>query len=239
MVIFRPMSAPPPTTPTTPPDRHQDGVGAVAAAPSRTARLLGLVRMLMDYGFELVCTLQRRAAANDVSVSAMTRPFGTRNFALILARITRGLRLAGALEERLMRRPVTEEKKPASTSAPSPRQPRAARPAAARPAARRLEDPDPRLALLPTSEQIAADIRRRPVGAVIADICRDLGILPGHKLWRELSLAIIDHGGSLVRLSEDIFKRLRLARAILQDDLDRASPAPGPQFSPVGGTGPP
>jgi hypothetical protein len=93
--------------------------------------------------------------------------------------------------------------------------------------------------LLPTSEQIAADIRRRPVGAVIADICRDLGILPGHKLWRELSLAIIDHGGSLVRLSEDIFKRLRLARAILQDDLDRASPAPGPQFSPVGGTGPP
>ena len=228
------MSAPPTSSPTVPPDPHQDHAGAVAAEPSRTARLLGLVRMLMDYGFELVCTLQRRAAANDVSVSAMTRPFGTRNFALILARITRGLRLAGALEERLMRRPVSEEKKPASTSAPSQRQPRAARPAA-----RRLEDPDPRLALLPTPEQIAADIRRRPVGAVIADICRDLGILPGHKLWRELSLAIIDHGGSLVRLSEDIFKRLRLARAILQDDLDRASPAPGPQFSPAGGTGPP
>ena len=234
----------PTTNPTVPPDPHQDHAGAVAAVPSRTARLLGLVRMLMDYGFELVCTLQRRAAANDVSVSAMTRPFGTRNFALILARITRGLRLAGALEERLMRRPVTEAKKPAGTSAPSQRQPRAARPAAARPAAarpaaRRLADPDPRLELLPTSEQIAADIRRRPVGAVIADICRDLGILPGHKLWRELSLAIIDHGGSLVRLSEDIFKRLRLARAILQDDLDRASPAPGPQFSPAGGTGPP
>ena len=230
----------PTTTPTVPPDPHQDHAGAVAAAPSRTARLLGLVRMLMDYGFELVCTLQRRGAANDVSVSAMTRPFGTRNFALILARITRGLRLAGALEERLMRHPIPEEKKPAGTSAPSQRQPRAARPAAARPASRRhLEDPDPRLELLPTAEQIAADIRRRPVGAVIADICRDLGILPGHKLWRELSLAIIDHGGSLVRLSEDIFKRLRLARAILQDDLDRASPAPGPQFSPVGGTGPP
>ncbi len=233
------MSAPPTSSPTVPPDPHQDHAGTVAAEPSRTARLLGLVRMLMDYGFELVCTLQRRAAANDVSVSAMTRPFGTRNFALILARITRGLRLAGALEERLMRRPVLEEKKPAGTSAPSQRQPRAARPAASRPTARRLEDPDPRLELLPTSEQIAAEMRRRPVGAVIADICRDLGILPGHKLWRELSLAIIDHGGSLVRLSEDIFKRLRLARAILQDDLDRASPAPEPQFSPAGGTGPP
>ncbi len=112
------MSAPPTSSPTTPPDPNQDRTGAVAAAPSRTARLLGLVRMLMDYGFELVCTLQRRAAPNDVSVSAMTRPFGTRNLALILARITRGLRLAGALEERLMRRPVPEEKKPA---APAPR----------------------------------------------------------------------------------------------------------------------
>jgi hypothetical protein len=228
------MPAAPTSSPTTPPDPPQDHAGAVVAEPSRTARLLGLVRMLMDYGFELACTLQRRAAPNDVSVSAMIRPFGTINLALILARITRGLRLAGALEERLMRRPVAEEKKPASTSAPSQRQPRADRPAA-----RRLEDPDPRLALLPTSEQIAADIRRRPVGAVIADICRDLGILPGHKLWRELSLAIIDHGGSLVRLSEDIFKRLRLARAILQDGTAAAWPAPEPQFSQASGTGPP
>jgi hypothetical protein len=230
------MPAAPTSSPTTPPDPPQDHAGAVVAEPSRTARLLGLVRMLMDYGFELACTLQRRAAPNDVSVSAMIRPFGTINLALILARITRGLRLAGALEERLMRRPVAEEKKPASTSAPSPRQPRAARPAAAR---RTLEDPDPRLALLPTSEQIAADIRRRPVGAVIADICRDLGILPGHKLWRELSLAIIDHGGSLVGLTKDIFKRLRLARAILRDGTAPAWPTPEPQFSPTGGTGPP
>jgi hypothetical protein len=230
------MSASPTSSPTVPADPHRDHAGAVAAAPSRTARLLFLVRMLIDYGFELALTLQRRGAANDLSVSAMTRPFGTRNLALILARITRGLRLAGALEERLMVRPVPEEKKPASASAPSPRQPRAARPVAAR---RRLEDPDPRLAQMPTPEQIAADIRRRPVGAVIADICRDLGILPGHKLWRELSLAIIDHGGSLVRLSEDIFKRLRLARAILRDGMAPAWPAPEPQLSPAGGTGPP
>ena len=113
-------------------------------------------------------------------------------------------------------------------------------PPSAPPEPERTNDPQgPRLAHLPTADEIAAEVRRRPIGAVIADICRDLGILPGHKLWRELSLAIIDHGGSLVRLSEDIFKRLRLARAILQDDLDRASPAPGPQFSLTGGTGPP
>ena len=138
----------------------------------------------------------------------MVRPFGTTDLAMIFARITRGLRLAGALEERLMRHPVPEEKKPASTSALSQRQPRAARP----PAARRALDPDPRLAGMPTPEQIAADIRRRPVGAVIVDICRDLGILPGHKLWRELSLAIIDHRGSLTGLTKDIFRRLRMLR---------------------------
>jgi hypothetical protein len=49
-------------------------------------------------------------------------------------------------------------------------------------------------ARLPTEEEIAAEVRRRPVGAVIADICRDLGIAPGRldpAFWRELSHAVI------------------------------------------------
>ena len=225
----------PTTTPTVPPDPHQDRSGAVAVAPSRSGRLLGLVRKLIDYGFELANTLRRRAAANDVG--AMVRPFGTTDLAMIFARITRGLRLAGALEERLVHHPVPEEKKPdgTGTTVPSQRQPRAARP----PAARRTLDPDPRLAGMPTPEQIAADIRRRPVGAVIADICRDLGILPGHKLWQELSLAIIDHRGSLTGLTKDIFRRLRMLRPGATVVVDPAWAEPGPQFSPTGGTGPP
>lgn len=32
-------------------------------------------------------------------------------------------------------------------------------------------------AQLPASEQIAAEMRRRPIGGVATDICRDLGIL--------------------------------------------------------------
>jgi hypothetical protein len=228
------MSAPPPTSETTPPDPHQDHAGVVAAAPSRSGRLLGLVRKLIDYGFELANTLRQRAAANNVG--AMARPFGTTDLAVIFARITRGLRLAGALEERLVRHPVPEEKKPASTTAPSEREPRTARPRAAR----RTLDPDPRLAGMPTSEQIAADIRRRPVGAVIADICRDLGIMPGHKLWRELSLAIIDTRGSLTRLTKDVFKRLRMLKPgapVIVDPTWLAGQRP--QLSPAGGTGPP
>jgi hypothetical protein len=53
---------------------------------------------------------------------------------------------------------------------------------------------DPRLARLPTEEEIAAQMRRRPIGAVIVDICCDLGIAPGHldrAFWDEISHAVI------------------------------------------------
>ena len=57
---------------------------------------------------------------------------------------------------------------------------------------------------MPTPEQIAAAVRRRPIGAVIADICRDLGILPNHPLWRELQVVIIREGGNFAVLVKDI-----------------------------------
>jgi hypothetical protein len=52
-----------------------------------------------------------------------------------------------------------------------------------------------------TEAEIAAELRHRPVGAVIADICHDLGIMPGHltgECWDEIRHAIIAYGGSLV-----------------------------------------
>ena len=70
---------------------------------------------------------------------------------------------------------------------------------------------DPRRARLPTEEEIAAAVRRRPVGAVIADICRDLGIAPGlldRAFWDELSLAIIAYGGSLAGFLLNLNRRL-------------------------------
>ena len=174
--LYSAMPEPPTTTPTVPPDPHEDRSGAIAAAPSRSGRLLGLVRKLIDYGFELANTLRRRAAANDVAV--MVRPFGTIDLALIMARITRGLRLAGALEERLMRHPVPEEKKPASTSAPSQRQPRAARPRAARrtvwiPTRARAECP-PR-SKSPRTSAAARSAPSSPISAAISASCPGIG----------------------------------------------------------------
>ena len=230
------------TQPTSPdltlqPDPHQDSAAGTATPPSRTAHLLILVRKLIDHGFKLAATLRQRSSANDLR--AMTRPFGTADLKLIFARIAHGLRLAGALEERLMRHPVPEEKKPASTGASSTSARPQRQPRAARPTVRWSDGPDIDLASLPTPEQIAAEVRRRPVGAVIADICRDLGILFGHELWHDLSLAIMDHGGSLVRLSKDIFKRLRRSRAPLSAGTDPAWPASHSPLAQACGTGPP
>jgi hypothetical protein len=175
---------------------------------SRFGSLVGLVRKLIEYGKELAATLQQRAATTDLAL--VTLPFGTRDIGLILARITRGLLWASALEARVVELAARPDAPAAPARASAQRAPQ---PAAARP----TYAADPRLALLPTSEQIAAEVRRRPVGAVIADICRDLGIMPSHKLWQDLCLVIIQHRGDLVALYKDI--------------RDRVMPYPAPAWS--------
>ena len=87
---------------------------------------------------------------------------------------------------------------------------------------------------MPTAEQIAAEVRRRPIGAVIADICRDLRILPSHPLWRDIQNAINRHGGSYVRLLKDLLIRNYQLAAELVDP----PPASLPSLAPAC-TGPP
>jgi hypothetical protein len=183
--------------------------------PSRSANLLGLVRKLIDYGKELAATIRQRAFTNPGPVISC---FGTADVALILARISRGLHRANALEARLLRNADRLDAAPRGAS--SPRTPRAPRP----PATPSADETNARLTHLPTPEQIAAKVRRQPIGAVIADICRDLGILPSHPLWRELQIAIIRECGNLARLVKDI-----LDQAFpLLDAASLGSPATGP-----------
>jgi hypothetical protein len=81
--------------------------------------------------------------------------------------------------------------------------------------------------------EIAAEIRRRPIGAVIVDICRDLGLTPGQcdrAFWDELSHAIIAYGGSLSGYFISMNKRLF---TVSPDDLAGPAtpwlaPPPGP-----------
>jgi hypothetical protein len=198
-----PLMAAPPTAsvPADRPDPHQDRPATDTDGPTSTGRLLRLVRALIDYGRQLAVTLQQRTATTNLT--DITRNFGTIDIGEILARITRGLLRAAALEARLGRRLPPRHAAPAAISAPSHRQPRAA--PHVDPSAGAAE---PRIVRLPTPAEIATQARRRPIGAVIADICRDLGIVPSHPLWRELPLAIIANGGNLATLVKDILQRL-------------------------------
>jgi hypothetical protein len=192
------------------------------------ANLLDLVRKLIDYGRDLASTLHQRAAADPYFTRTL---FGTIDLTQILARITRGLQLAGMLESRLIRRaarpPAAAGTATASRSAPC----------TTRPAAQRTEPACPDPADLPTAEQIAERFRRQPIGAAIADICRDLGILPSHPLWREVARAMAVHGGNLARLLNDLIHRSfqPLLAGHIPDDTPALFLAPPA----LGGTGPP
>ena len=107
-MVLLPPCPPRPPLPTQPnrPDPHQDRPATGADAPSRTGRLLTLVRTLIDYGRHLAAALQQRTSATDLA--DITRHFGIVDIGEILARITRGLLRAAALEARLVSHPVRE-----------------------------------------------------------------------------------------------------------------------------------
>jgi hypothetical protein len=171
------------------------------AVPPCLGKVLGLVRTLIAYGQNLADMLRQHSAAPHLLpfLPLIVINFGTTDLAPILTRITHGLLRAAALEERLNKRAARgQELTPTPIRLPQG-SPHAARPAAL------PHDPagDPSLASPPTIEQIIAKDRRRPVGAVLVDICRDLGIAPGQMdraTWDKLHRAVIEYGGNLVGL---------------------------------------
>ncbi|HME24690.1 MAG TPA: hypothetical protein VKI44_25730 [Acetobacteraceae bacterium] len=217
-------TAPGPTTQPAPWPASTDRRGCLA-------RLLGLVRKLIDHGKQLAAAVGQRSLPNDPALARCR--FGTKDIALILSRITLALQRATALEARLLRSAARPDPKPQPPRVPSPRAARAPQ------APQEPAEADPGLARLPTVEQIAAEIRHRPVGAVIADICRDLGIMADHPLWRELHLAIILHGGRLADFVKDMFKRGRVALHECTNALPAASPPALPLSLEPASTGPP
>jgi hypothetical protein len=212
------------TNPTTPPNSYPVG----GSRRSRITYLLGLVRRLIDHGRQLATALQQRSMPDARAIT--TCRFGTRDIALILSRIALGMQRASALEARLVRSAARPDPKPRPPRAPVTREPQPAQESA---------ETDPALAGLPTPEQIAAEIRHRPVGAVISDICHDLGIMPGHPLWRELQRAVILHGGRLV----DFVKSIRSRVSVALSECFSETPASPPPFTSLypapASTGPP
>ena len=198
---------------------------------NRYGRLLGLVRRIIDHGRDLVASLKRQNAPSPSGEVA--RRFGTFNLALIIARITRGLAIAAGLELRLLRARPAQRTNPNRPARPA--RPRPARP----PVTSQSEDDAALLRAMPSAEEIAERIRHRAPGAVIVEICRDLGIHADHPLWPEIRDAIILHDGSLARMVRVWMDRMAIFMAALI-----AQPSPDASSHGWGGllpvsTGPP
>ena len=196
--------------------------------PTRSGRLLALLRKFIDYAKDLAATVRERVTTDPIFAKTS---FGTADLVVIFTRISRGVLLAQALEARVLNRSAALDKgkRPRrARSAPRPK------PAASPPTENAAQ---PLLAQLPTAEQIAAEVRRRPIGAVIAEIYYNLGILPSHPLWRELQEVMLEFGGSWARLLKDILDRsfgpIPSARSL------SLAPAPVLPSSTRPGTGPP
>ncbi len=207
--------------PAQAPDPPQDPAPAVA--PTRTAHLLGVLRALIAFGKQLAATVQNLPAA-EAHIDIAVR-FGTYSVALILARITRGLQLAGALETRLAlreNRPDPVRTAPARpTSSPKPRAPR--------PEPSQPQDTDP--TVLPTAEEIAEKLRRHPAHVVLREICSDLGLLPSDPLYQDVEHVLMRCNGDVMALWHDARKRLS-ARNFIPDNVRFVWPKPQQTWEP-------
>jgi hypothetical protein len=91
----------------------------------------------------------------------------------------------------------------AEQSAEAPSAPKRARPS------RPFGWNDPEL-FMPTPEQLEAQVRRRPIGRTIVDICLDLAVMPGFctgPFWNTLFDSIRLHGGSVAVLMLEKVRR--------------------------------
>jgi hypothetical protein len=221
-------------------DAATEPVAALQPDPNRAVahhigQVIGLVQTLIAYGKNLADTLRQHAAEPHVlpCFAFVARTFSTGDIALILARITRGLLRAAALEARLRRRAARgRDLEVMPIRVPSQRKPHATKPAT------QPHEPatDPRPARLPTPQEIVARDRRRPVGAILVDICLDLGIVPGQMdraTWDELSLALALYGGNLATLLFPDDKR-RSADPTEGSPSLSDSPSGSPNGSPTG-----
>jgi hypothetical protein len=192
------------------PDRPNDRSAAGVSDPYRAFHIALLLRQVINYAKGLLITVRLRANAPDFALFA--RPFGTSDVRLIIDRIASAIRHAAILEDdllkvaRLGRHLYTKPRAPSDLA----RLPCELRPSRtqAEPAARHAAEPKYRvLHRVPSAAQIAAQIRRHPVGVVVAVIRRDLGITPNHKLWQALSDVVSGHGGNLEELRQEIEQR--------------------------------
>ena len=176
--------------------------------PSCIATLLNVVRVLLGYGKHLDRTLPTQA--EHPRFPTLATGFGTYDLRRILAHVQRGILRAMMLERFLLARAAQgRDIEPVQPPAPAepeeiealemklraPSQPRL--PSVGR--GPRVDPDDPMHFSMPTLKELEAQVRSRPVGQTIAEICMDLGIAANvcdGGFWNEIYLTIAHFGGS-------------------------------------------
>jgi hypothetical protein len=178
--------------------------------PGRIGGVLKVLAALIAHARHFAATATTHAETPEFAVAAAV--FGTYNLPTILHRMQRGLLRALALRDYLLARaarghnlrfiwpPYVElqpHHRPPAKPVPRPRRaplhPRRPEPAL-------LDADDPAACRLPTPEEFAAEVRRRPVGRTIAFICMDLGLVPGlceGAFWDQVAQVLRRYGGRL------------------------------------------
>jgi hypothetical protein len=238
---------PPPMEHTTPtssvaslPDPEQDHPATIPS--TNVEAVLYIVAILLGYGRHLIATVRQRATAPNFN--AIAANFGTANVSTILAHLNRGILRCIALDRILRARAAAGrdidfiERRTWTTLQPGPDPAEAAppaQPAVAAPLPTRRHTPrpsrpagwnDPEL-FMPTLEDLERQMRRRPIGRIIFDICLDLAVVPmccHSAFWNDLFDIMNWFGGgtAVSRLMEEK-KRRRAAFANEQDRNPRSN----------------
>ncbi len=191
-------------TPTNPAENAPAGF---KGKPSPSQVLLRVIALLIDAGRDCLATIGGNLTPHEVQDTGFA--FGTFNLAVIVNRLMRGIKLALALQARVtatakrIDNPRFQPPRPAGK--PRTRPPRKPKPTEA-------EDNAALLAHMPTDAEIAAMLRHRTIGALLADICADLGVGVAHPLWQEVNFLIVIHGAQMVPSMKRTYNRLNAAR---------------------------
>ena len=220
-------TAPPAASPNPPQDKCD-----LKFPDTNIELLLHAVHALLIYGRHLLETICQRSTLP--TFNAIAANFGTANLSTIIAHLNRGVLRAFALERFLLARAATGKdidfiqrritwttllpepdpvedippEPPAAVAAPPAPRKRAPRPS--RPAG--WNDPE---LFMPTLEELERQVRRRPIGRTIYDICLDLAVVPGfcHSVfWNEL-FEIMHHFGGGDAVSQLMTEKARRRRA--------------------------
>jgi hypothetical protein len=215
-----PLPLPPHSVSITTVKREAAATQTPVSPPQRIGALLHVVGILLAYGRHLADTVTIRATAP--SFPAIAACFGTIDLSIILARLHRGVLRAAALERVLLARAARgrdiafararirlDARHPAPADAIRDAANSLARKPAPRPS-RRSPGTDPTDVQPPTLEELERQVRRRPLGRTLVDICLDLAVVPGFctgTFWNELFDVMQWYGGSVASLMRERNRR--------------------------------